>query len=138
MIAYKGLPAPIICDFLSRKVSREHYTDGTEFHIGKIELVANSGAYIDNLFHRFAKGSDLSKLPLKSLADLPGIVVRVTDAGQAIDADAHDGLDLSSKLCSCVPVGCVTGTGPVLRKKSLSYRQCSGLFSGCRCELRRN
>ena len=56
MITYKGLPAPIICDFLSREASREHYTGGTEFHIGKIELVANTGTYVDSPFHRFAGG----------------------------------------------------------------------------------
>jgi arylformamidase len=54
MITYKGLPAPIICDYLSREASREHYTGGTEFHIGKIELVANTGTYVDSPFHRFA------------------------------------------------------------------------------------
>ena len=59
MIAYKGLPVLIICDFLSREASREHYTDGTKFHIGKVELVTNTGAYVDSPFHRFTKGCDL-------------------------------------------------------------------------------
>lgn len=138
MFAYKDLPVLIIRDFLSREASREHCTDGTKFHIGKIELVANTDVYVDSLFHCFAKGSDLSELLLKSLANLPGIVVCATDTGQAIDVDSLCRLELSSKAGSCIPVGRVTGTGPVLRKKSLSYRQCSGLFSGCRCELRRN
>lgn len=97
MITYKGLPAPIICDFLSREASREHYTDGTEFHIGKIEMVANTGTYVDSPFHRYADGIDLSELPLESLADLPGIVVRATEMGRAIGADAFRGLDLSGK-----------------------------------------
>lgn len=97
MITYKGLPAPIICDFLGREASREHYTDGTEFHIGKIELVANTGTYVDSPFHRYEDGNDLSELPLESLADLPGIVVRATDVGRAIDADVFNGLDLLGK-----------------------------------------
>jgi arylformamidase len=97
LITYKGLPAPIICDFLSREDSREHYSEGTEFHIGKIELVANTGTYVDSPFHRFADGIDLSELPLESLADLPGIVVRATDTGRAITADMFRGLDVKGK-----------------------------------------
>ena len=31
MITYKGLPAPIMCDFLSREASRKNYADGHEF-----------------------------------------------------------------------------------------------------------
>jgi kynurenine formamidase len=97
MITYKGLPAPIICDFLSREASREHYADGTEFHIGKIELVANTGTYVDSPFHRFADGIDLSELPLESLADLPGIVIRATDAGRAVTAEAFRDLNVKGK-----------------------------------------
>ena len=97
MITYKGLPAPIICDFLSREASREHYTGGTEFHIGKIELVANTGTYVDSPFHRFADGIDLSELPLESLADLPGIVVRATNMGRAVTVEAFRGLEVKGK-----------------------------------------
>jgi len=97
LITYKGLPAPIICDFLSREASREHYSDETEFHIGKIELVANTGTYVDSPFHRFPDGIDLSELPLESLADLPGIVVRATDARQAITAETFRSLDVKGK-----------------------------------------
>src|SRR5207253_3211891 len=70
LVTYKGLPAPIICDYLSREASREIYAPGTEFNIGKIEMVANTGTYVDSPFHRFADGKDLSDLPLSSLADL--------------------------------------------------------------------
>src|SRR6267142_2579585 len=76
MITYKGLPAPLISDYLSREDSRSRYEPGTEFQIGKIEMVANTGTYIDSPFHRFANGKDLSALELESLADLEGIVVR--------------------------------------------------------------
>jgi len=78
MVTYKGLPAPIICDYLSREQSRALYAPGTEFHIGKIEMVANTGTYLDSPFHRFADGKDLSALDLPAVAELEGIVVRVT------------------------------------------------------------
>jgi kynurenine formamidase len=97
MITYKGLPAPIICDFLSREESRKHYAQGTEFNIGKIEMVANTGTYVDSPFHRFADGIDLSELPLESLVDLEGVVVRVQEFGRAIPAEAFPGLDLNGK-----------------------------------------
>jgi len=98
MITYKGLPAPIICDFLSREDSRKHYSGGTEFNIGKIEMVANTGTYVDSPFHRFSDGIDLSELPLESLGDLEGIVIHATEtAGRAITARAFDGFDVEGK-----------------------------------------
>src|SRR5882762_7957269 len=75
LITYKGLPAPIICDFLSREDSRALYTGGTEFQIGKIEMVTNTGTYIDCPFHRYAHGKDASELALERFAELDGIVV---------------------------------------------------------------
>ena len=97
MITYKGLPAPIICDFLSREESRKHYAEGTEFNIGKLEMVANTGTYVDSPFHRFADGMDLSELPLESLVDLEGLVVHLPTSGRAISATAFDGLELKGK-----------------------------------------
>src|SRR5574339_590707 len=94
MITYKGLPAPIICDFLSREDSRRHYAAGTEFSIGKIEMVANTGTYVDSPFHRFADGIDLSELPLESLAELDGVVVHATDFGRAISAEVFEGVEI--------------------------------------------
>ena len=86
MVTYKGLPAPIICDWRSREESRSIY-DGAEFQIGKIEMVANTGTYVDSPFHRYANGKDLSELPLESVADLECLVVRVDPAtGPAIDS----------------------------------------------------
>jgi kynurenine formamidase len=86
MVTYKGLPAPIICDYMSREASRSKYAEGTEFQIGKIEMVANTGTYIDSPFHRYADGKDLSELYLTSLANLEGIVVRVPyTAGRAVE-----------------------------------------------------
>jgi kynurenine formamidase len=79
MITYKGLPAPVITDYLSREDSRGRYAPGTEFHIGKIEMVANTGTYLDSPFHRYERGKDLAALDLYSLANLDGVVVRVSE-----------------------------------------------------------
>jgi len=97
MITYKGLPAPIICDYLSREASRSHYAAGTEFHIGKIEMVANTGTYLDSPFHRYADGVDLSQLPLENLANLDNIVVRVPAGQRAIGSELFKGLDVAGK-----------------------------------------
>lgn len=87
MITYKGLPAPIVCDYLSREASRERYAPGTQFHIGKIEMVANTGTYLDSPFHRYADGKDLSELELERLAHLDCVVVRATEReSRAIDS----------------------------------------------------
>lgn len=97
MITYKGLPAPLICDFLSREASRAHYGPGTEFHIGKIEMVANTGTYVDAPFHRYADGKDLSELPLESLANLNGEVIRVEAGTRAIGSRYFQGKVLAGK-----------------------------------------
>lgn len=80
MITYKGLPAPVISDYFSREDSRTRYAPGTEFHIGKIEMVANTGTYLDSPFHRYARGRDLAGLDLNSIANLDGVVVRCLES----------------------------------------------------------
>ena len=97
MITYRGLPAPLICDFLSREASRQHYAEGTEFHIGRIDMVANTGTYLDSPFHRFSDGKDLSQLELSSLAGLDSVVVRREGAGRKITRDAFKHLDMRGK-----------------------------------------
>jgi arylformamidase len=98
MITYKGLPAPIICDYLSRDRSKEFYEPGTEFQIGKIEMVANTGTYIDCPFHRYADGNDLSQVELTKFANLEGIVVRVDySKGLAIDKTFFEKIDVKGK-----------------------------------------
>ena len=77
LITYKGLPAPIICDYLSREESKNFYEEGTEFHIGKIEMVSNTGTYIDCPFHRFSDGKDLSEIELSRFVDLEAIRIKV-------------------------------------------------------------
>jgi kynurenine formamidase len=98
MITYKGLPAPLICDFLSREESRSRYAEGTEFHIGKIEMVANTGTYLDSPSHRYANGKDLSELSLTSLADLECVVVRcVNRTTRAINGDSFKRIKVEGK-----------------------------------------
>ena len=98
MITYKGLPPPVITDYMSRAASRERYVDGTEFHIGKIEMVANTGTYLDSPFHRYADGVDLSGLDLYSLANLDGMVIRWLDQKErGIPMSTLEGLDLAGK-----------------------------------------
>lgn len=98
LVTYRGLPAPVICDYLSREESRKHYADGTEFHIGKIEMVANTGTYLDSPFHRYEDGKDLSQLALESLADLEGLVVDAdASAGRTVGRDAFGGLEVKGR-----------------------------------------
>src|SRR2546430_5606895 len=107
MITYRGLPAPLVCDFLSREQSRSHYAPGTEFHIGKIEMVANTGTYLDSPFHRYANGKDLSELSLDRLANLEGIIIPADlSKGRAVSRAAFQGHDLRGQA---VPVR--TGRG---------------------------
>ena len=97
MVTYKGLPAPIICDYLSREASRARYAPGTEFHIGKIEMVANTGTYVDSPFHRYADGLDLSQLPLERLANLDTVLVRVPAGQRQIRSDRFKRLAVTGK-----------------------------------------
>jgi kynurenine formamidase len=98
MITYKGLPAPLICDHLSREQSRARYAEGTEFQIGRIDMVANTGTYIDTPFHRYAHGHDLAGLPLAKASGLPGVVVRLEGfAGRAIDWHAFAASEVRGK-----------------------------------------
>ena len=80
LITYKGLPAPIICDYLSRENSKQFYEAGTEFQIGKIELVTNTGTYLDCPFHRFEHGKDLSQITLEQCAELDAITINALGA----------------------------------------------------------
>ena len=97
MVTYKGLPAPMICDYLSREESRSHYAPGTEFNIGRIDMVANTGTYVDSPFHRFADGADLSQLALEQLADLEAVVVRSGGGGRAIGREAFDDVEVKGR-----------------------------------------
>lgn len=96
MITYKGLPAPLICDYLSREKSKDFYEAGTSFQIGKIEMVSNTGTYIDCPFHRYEHGKDLAQMELEAFADLEAITIHAMGA-QAIDVAHFQGQSLENK-----------------------------------------
>lgn len=97
MVTYTGLPGPIISDHMSRVAAREHYDPETTFQIGKIEMVANTGTYIDAPFHRYEAGSDLSELEITSVANLDGVVIQVAVASRAIEPETFKGRELNGK-----------------------------------------
>lgn len=89
MITYPGLPGPEITDHLSREASRARYAPGTQFHIARISMIANTGTYLDTPSHRFADGADLSGVGLERLVDLDGIVIDARTT-RAIGRSDHD------------------------------------------------
>jgi len=93
MVTYPGLPGPVLRTHLSREESRSHYAQGTEFHIGAIDMVANTGTYIDAPFHRYPDGTDISQLPLERLVGVGGVVV--DSSARAIGPEAFEGIDVS-------------------------------------------
>lgn len=97
MVTYKGLPAPVICDWMTREQSRSRYAHGTEFHIGRIEMIANTGTYIDSPFHRYPDGIDISELPLENLVHVSCVVVTIAHNVTEIDHDAFRGMDVRDK-----------------------------------------
>jgi arylformamidase len=98
MVTYRGLPAPVISDWLSRQASSARYGPGTTFQMGKIEMLANTGTYIDAPFHRYDNGRDIAGYRLEAVADLPGTVVRASSrSARALDAPRFAGLDVKGK-----------------------------------------
>ena len=98
LLTYKGLPATIICDFLSREASKAHYEEGTSFQIAKVEMVTNTGTYIDCPFHRYEDGKQMSELALQRLVDLPAVLIEAPyDRGLEIGEEHFQGVDLEGK-----------------------------------------
>ena len=95
MVTYPGIPGPELSDHLTREASRGHYAPGTEFHMARISMVANTGTYLDSPFHRFADGSDLAAIPLDAVAGLRLVVVDAGADDPAIGADAVPDADLA-------------------------------------------
>ena len=95
MVTYPGLPGPEIADHLSYEDSHARYDPGTEFQIGRITMVANTGTYLDAPAHRYRGGPDLSAVPLERVADVPGI--RVDAAGPAVGTGAFDGVEVRGR-----------------------------------------
>ena len=94
LVTYPGLPAPVISDHLSFEDSHGVYAEGTEFTIGRIEMIANTGTYLDTPGHRHRDGHDLSGLPLEKCALLPAVVVTGPATG-AVELSAFEGLDVA-------------------------------------------
>jgi arylformamidase len=97
MVTYPGLPGPELSDHLPRAASPARYGPGTQFHIGRITMVANTGTYLDSPAHAYADATDIAGLPLGRVADLDGLVVRVNDGRRAIDRDAFAGFDVGGR-----------------------------------------
>jgi len=97
LVTYKGLPAPIICDYLSREGSKQIYAEGTTFQIGKIEMCSNTGTYLDSPFHRYENGKDLSELTLESVASLDAIKIVVPETVTTINREYFKNVHVSGK-----------------------------------------
>jgi kynurenine formamidase len=97
MVTYQGLPGPVISDHLNRNASAEHYADGTTFQIGKIEMVANTGTYIDAPFHRYSEAGDLSDFKLNAIANLDGLLLHADPQTRAISQGLFKDHDLKGK-----------------------------------------
>jgi kynurenine formamidase len=97
MVTYTGIPGPVISDHMSREASRTHYAPHTTFQIGKIEMVANTGTYIDAPFHRYETGSDLSELKIAAVANLDGLVIQVNKDARAVRPETFAGKDVKDK-----------------------------------------
>ena len=97
LVTYKGLPAPIICDFLSREASKKIYGEGTTFQIGRIDMCSNTGTYLDTPFHRYAHGKDLSEIELAAVANLDAVKVVIPPGVTAIDESAFAGIHVAGR-----------------------------------------
>ena len=98
MTTYRDFPGPHICDFWTREESAAFYEDGSSFHIGRIDMIANTGTYLDAPFHRYADGADVAALELDQVAALPGLVVRQPwENGLAVGMERFEGLDVAGK-----------------------------------------
>jgi kynurenine formamidase len=132
MTTYPGLPGPLICDYLSREASRAKYAPGVEFQIGKIDMVANTGTYLDSPFHRYADGKDLAALPLERLAGLDAVVVRIRpDAPRAIGWAAFERLDVRGRAV-------LVSTGWDRHWRTERYGQDNPFLTAAACERLRD
>jgi arylformamidase len=98
LTTFPGLPGPVITSHLTWEESRSRYAEGTEFSFDRIDLLGQTGTYLDSPRHRYAGGTDLAGLPLERLADLPAAVVRQVGSGRrAVDEDDLTDLDVAGR-----------------------------------------
>jgi arylformamidase len=96
MLTYKGLPPVHICDYLSRQASVPLYEEGTTFQIGRIDMVANTGTYMDCPFHRYEKGRDLSEIQLNEIVNIPGVLIDASGQ-QVMDVSSFSSIEVRGK-----------------------------------------
>jgi arylformamidase len=94
LVTYPGLPGPVVSEHLTFEASHDVYDEGTEFSIGRIEMVSNTGTYLDTPGHRHRGRHDLSGLPLEKCALLPAVVVDAPATGAA-ELSLFERLDVS-------------------------------------------
>jgi len=104
---------------------------GTEFHIGRIDMVANTGTYVDSPFHRYASGKDLAHLPLESLAHLDAVVVAAS-AGRATTTEAFRGIKVRGRAVLIRTEWDRHWRTTRTSKGIRSYRRCGGTAGGRR------
>jgi kynurenine formamidase len=133
MTTYPGLPAPFICDYLSREASQSRYAEGVSFQIGRIDLVANTGTYLDTPFHRYEDGQDLAALPLAALAGLPAL--RVSFASGSERGITRTRLDRAIGDRDIGGAAVLVHTGWDARWRTDSYGRDNPFLSADACEL---
>lgn len=95
-ITYPGLPAPKISDYIGHRTPGR-YAPGTTFQISRVEMVGNSGTYLDAPVHRYEGEADVAQLPLEKLANLEGIVIDARDALRIVDGSYFASRNLRGK-----------------------------------------
>lgn len=133
MTTYPGLPAPLICDYLSREAARSRYAEGVSFQIGRIDLIANTGTYLDTPFHRYEDGTDLAGLPLECVAALPA--VRVSFPSDSDRAITRDGLDRAIGKRDIRGAAMLVHTGWDAHWRTERYGIANPFLSADACEL---
>jgi arylformamidase len=82
MVTYRGLPAPVICDYYRHEDCRDRYAPGTGFQIGQMSFSSNTGTYLDSPYHRYPDGADISELALDRLSGLDAVTVDVSGGAE--------------------------------------------------------
>jgi arylformamidase len=76
MTTYPGIPGPALSTLVSREESAQRLAGGVSFDIQRLDMVANTGTYLNAPFHLHAEGADVAQLPLERIVDVPIVVVR--------------------------------------------------------------
>jgi arylformamidase len=93
MDTYPGLPAPSVALHTAHLGTRPEGGVAPGFAVGRIDLVGNTGTYLDSPYHRFPDGDDVADLPLDRLVALPTTVVDVHHVdSRAVDVELPEAL----------------------------------------------